>query len=190
MSRVTTAPGGAMPRTTIDLSSTTAPSAGSRIVSPPVGAVDRGEAPGGALVGVAWALGVGRDVGLAVGEGVGGAVGLGVGGAVGEGVGGSVGGCVGDSAAGTDGVATVGSAEAWAMADAAAVPGGDPEPAAPAGGRGPSNTPAIASTAASAIAPTTTSISQSLESVGGSCLRSSPRGIVPLRCCPGTERAS
>ena len=177
-----------MPRTTIDESVTTCPSIGSRIASGPVGAVVWSDAVGaGTFDGDAVERAVTRAVGRAAGEGVGGPVGVGVGAGVGEGVARSV----GDAVGGDEGLATgFVATDAIATGEPTAVPDGSAEPTATAGARGASKTPVTARTTASAIPPTRTRISQSLESPRGAARRSSPRGIVPLRCAPGADRGS
>ena len=82
---MTTAPGGAKPRTTITRSSVVLPSTGSRMTSPVAGAV--GWAVEGGTVGARVGVGVGLAVRVGEGVGLGERVGVGEGVGLGEGVG-------------------------------------------------------------------------------------------------------
>lgn len=125
---------------------------------------------------------MGDDLAIADGDGDAVGVGLGVGDGltVGEGVSGRVG----------DRVAADGrGAETEALAPATAVEAaGLPVPPA-AGGPEPENMPDTPASTNTARPPTNAAASQSRRGAEGATRRSCPRGIVPLRCGLGVERA-
>lgn len=166
----------------IERSVKTARSDGSTITSPAVGTVGAAEGRGEAV-----ALGEGRAVGGGVGDRVGDGLGLGLGLGLGDGdgVGAAVG--VGDPVGAADpvGVEPMLGNAATPVPDASgarvAVDVGSVEP--------PGKMPATAARTTIASVATISPAIQSRPPVEGATRRSWPRGIVPLRCVLGVERA-